>query len=154
MSTLVQANEGLKVSNPLVFELYIKTFVAKPKILLLLLSRNLSVLDSFTEVVDGNYFVKNAICPIQTINIPEQLTKEVTDIFNDGLKEENMQWAEKSVNLIGRDEEVTHTDVLSVSYTKHHLEQCRDVKYKTPAINSILPLIKMRPTISTFRLIS
>ena len=71
----------------LVFELYIKTFVAKPKILLLLLSRNLSVLDSFTEVVDGNYFVKNAICPIQTINIPEQLTKEVTDIFNDGLKE-------------------------------------------------------------------
>ena len=105
----MQANEGLKVSNPLVFELYIKTFVAKPKILLLLLSRNLSVLDSFTEVVDGNYFVKNAICPIQTINIPEQLTKEVTDIFNDGLKEENMQWAERSVNLIGRDEEVTHT---------------------------------------------
>ena len=27
---------------------------------------------------------------LQTINIPEQLTKEVTDIFNDGLKEENM----------------------------------------------------------------
>ena len=125
----------------MVFELYIKTFVAKPKILLLLLSRNLSVLDSFTEVVDGNKFVKNAICPIQTINIPEQLTKEVTDIFNDGLKEE-MKWAEKSVNLIGSDEEVTHTDVLSVSYTKHHLEQCRDVRDKTPAINSILPLIK------------
>ena len=53
-----------------------------------------------------------------------------------------MKWAEKSVNLIGSDEEVTHTDVLSVSYTKHHLEQCRDVRYKTPAINSILPLIK------------
>ena len=46
------------------------------------------------------------------------------------------------MNLIGRDEEVTHTDVLSVSYTKHHLEQCRDVRDKTPAINSILPLIK------------
>ena len=41
---------------------------------------DLSVLDSFTEVADGNYSVKNAICPIQTINIPEQLTKEVTEI--------------------------------------------------------------------------
>lgn len=46
------------------------------------------------------------------------------------------------MNLIGRDEEVTHTDVLSVSYTKHHLDQCRDVRDKTPAINSTLPLIK------------
>ena len=53
-----------------------------------------------------------------------------------------MKWAEKSVNLIGSDEEGTHTDVLSVSYTKHHLEQCRDVRDKTPAINSTLPLIK------------
>ena len=49
---------------------------------------DLSVLDSFTEVVDGNYSIKNAICPIQTINIPEKLTKDVTESFNVGLKEE------------------------------------------------------------------
>ena len=42
---------------------------------------DLSVLDSFTEVVDGYYFINNAICPIQTINIPEKLTKDVTESF-------------------------------------------------------------------------
>ena len=63
---------------------------------------DISVLDSFTEVVDGNYSVKNAICPIQTINIPEQLAKEVTESFYVGLNlKEEMKWAEKSVNLIG-----------------------------------------------------
>ena len=47
---------------------------------------DLSVLDSFTEDVDGNYSVKNTICPIQTINIPEQLTKDVTESSIMGLK--------------------------------------------------------------------
>jgi len=65
------------------------------------LFRNLSVLDSFTEVLDGNYSVKNAIFPIQTINIPEQLTKEVTEIFNGGLKQK-MKWASSSYQKLMR----------------------------------------------------
>ena len=42
---------------------------------------DLSVLDSFTEVLNGNYSINNAICPIQTINIPEQLRNYGTESF-------------------------------------------------------------------------
>ena len=43
--------------------------------------------------------------------------------------------------VIGNDEPTGPADNVSVSYTKHHLEKCRDLNEKTAAINSILPLI-------------
>ena len=48
------------------------------------------------------------------------------------------------MHLIGSDEEAHHNDDLSLSYTKHQLEQCRDVGDKTPTINSSLPLIGLK----------
>ena len=69
-----------------------------------------------------------------------------------GLKEE-MKWAEKSVNLIESDEEAHHTDDISVSYTKHHLEQCRDVGDKTSIINILLSLIKNASNDNIFQVI-
>ena len=74
----------------------------------------------------------------QRLDIPEQLTKEVTESV--GLKEE-MKWAEKSVNLIGSDEEVHHTDDLRPKCFIHQTPS-GDVGDKNPTINSILPLIK------------
>ena len=55
---------------------------------------DLSIVDYFTEVSDSNYNVKNAVCPITTVCVPEQFVENVKDIFEMGIKDE-LDWAKK-----------------------------------------------------------
>ena len=76
------------------------------------------MLNTYTEVKDNNISLKNAIFPIQTVNIPEKLTEEVKHFFDTNLKEE-MTWVKMVASHVTNEETTETTDeIQSVSYTK------------------------------------
>ena len=62
------------------------------------------------------------MCPILTVNIPDQFEKEFNETLTQGIKEK-MQFAEKCTEFIGVDLIIMEENDLYISYTKHHFQQ-------------------------------
>ena len=95
---------------------------------------DLSVLDSYTNVLPSNLSVKRAHYPIQLINIPDKFENDLEQSFKDGISQEV-----EFLNVVGSQINELSTD--NTSWVSHHVGKARDRSNYNKTIVGRLPLI-------------